>query len=266
MTPVEVTRGDSPVILGLPHTGTFLPDDIRARLTPLGQTLRDTDWHIHTLYEGLLQGATTVRATFHRYVIDANRDPSGTSLYPGQNTTGLVPLTDFDGQPLWLDPPTEDEIAQRRAAYHAPYHATLKAEVKRVRARHGVAVLYDCHSIRSEIPYLFDGTLPDFNIGTNSCTSCDPRVTQTVAAICESVPGTTTITNGRFKGGWTTRRYGAPAQNIHAIQMELAQSTHLTAEAAPFTLDPAKAATLRHTLGAILTSLATLAPTLKGTS
>lgn len=125
MTPVEVIRGDGPVVLAMPHTGTHVPADILARLTPAGRTLADTDWHIDRLYDRLLPGATVVRATFHRYVIDANRPPSGESLYPGQNTTGLVPLTGFDGAPLWTDPPTDAEIEARRRDWHAPYHAAL---------------------------------------------------------------------------------------------------------------------------------------------
>jgi formiminoglutamase len=259
MMPVEVIRGDGPVVLGLPHTGTDLPPEIRARLTPLGRTLADTDWHVDRLYAGLLPGATAVRATFHRYVIDANRDPSGASLYPGQNTTGLVPMTDFDGLPLWVAPPSEAEIAERRDAFHAPYHAALAAELDRVRARHGVAVLYDCHSIRSRIPFLFDGQLPDFNIGTNSGATCAPEIESATEEICLSTEGYKTILNGRFKGGWTTRHYGRPSEGLHAIQMELAQRSYLTAEAPPWNWDAAKADRLRPILAAILARLAALA-------
>lgn len=255
MTPVEVVQGDGPVVLGLPHTGTFVPDDIMARLTPLGRTLSDTDWHIHRLYDGLLEGATTVRATFHRYVIDANRPPSGESLYPGQNTTGLVPLTDFDGKPLWQDPPDAAEIARRRATCHDAYHAALAAELERVRDRHGIAVLYDCHSIRSRIPYLFDGVLPDFNIGTNHGATCAPDIEAAVTRICAEAEGYTHVLNGRFTGGWTTRHYGRPGDGIHAIQMELAQATHLASESLPFDYDPDRAAPLRRHLGAILHAL-----------
>lgn len=262
MIPVQVTQGDSPVILGLPHTGTWLPDDVRAGLNARGRVLADTDWHIHRLYDGLLPGATTVRAVFHRYVIDANRGPDDASLYPGQNTTGLVPLTDFDGEPIWDVPPTPDDIAARRAAYHAPYHAALAAEIARVRARHGVAVLYDCHSIRSHIPFLFPGTLPDFNIGTNSGASCAPAIEAATHEVAAAT-GRPTVLNGRFKGGWTTRHYGQPGMGVHAIQMELAQSTHLATESPPFAYDPAKADALRVTLGAILTKLAALAAELK---
>lgn len=259
--PVEVVRGDGPVILGLPHTGTFLPDAIRDRLNARGRILADTDWHIHDLYEGLLPDATTVRATFHRYVIDANRGPEDESLYPGQNTTGLVPVTDFDGQPIWDRPPDAQDTAERLARFHAPYHAALRAEVERVRTRHGVAILYDCHSIRSLIPFLFEGVLPDFNIGTANGSTCDPSIEAAARQVAE-VSGRSWVVNGRFKGGWTTRHYGRPETGVHAIQMELAQSTHLASEAPPFALDPAKAQSLRVHLGAILRRLSELAPVL----
>ncbi|MGR3802787.1 N-formylglutamate deformylase [Marinibacterium profundimaris] len=264
MTPVEITRGEGPVVLGLPHTGTWVPDAVMARLNDRGRGLDDTDWHIHALYDGLLPGATTVRATFHRYVIDANRDPTGKSLYPGQNTTGLVPLTDFDGHGLWDSEPTPDEIEARRLTYHAAYHAALQVELDRVHAEHGVAILYDCHSIRSRIPFLFEGPLPDFNIGTNGGTTCDPAIEAAVREICEQAQGYTSVLNGRFKGGWTTRHYGRPAEGYHAIQMELAQPAYLTSEAAPWDMDRAKADRLRVHLSDILSKLADLAPTLGG--
>lgn len=261
MDPVKVTRGDGPVVLGMPHVGTFVPDAIRDQLNEMGRALTDTDWHIEALYDGCLPGATVVQATFHRYVIDANRDPSGDSLYPGQNTTGLVPLTDFDGNDLWSLPPDSAQIADRLARFHAPYHAALKAELDRVRALHGVAILYDCHSIRSQIPFLFDGILPDFNIGTNGTTTCAALVQDAVVAACEA-SGRRMVLNGRFKGGWTTRHYGQPDKGIHAIQMELAQATHLTTESAPWSLDPVKANELRPVLSQALHALAKLAPKL----
>lgn len=266
MTPVETHQGRSPVVLGLPHTGTFVPDSILADLNDKGRGLDDTDWRIHTLYNDVLADATTVRATFHRYVVDANRDPSGVSLYPGQNTTGLVPLTDFEGQDIWTNPPTKLQIETRRKAYHAPYHAALRAELARVQRLHGIAILYDCHSIRSGIPFLFDGTLPDFNIGTNLGKTCAPEIEATTQGICAAAHGYTSVTNGRFKGGWTTRHYGRPVEGVHAIQMELAQSTYLSKEAVPWSYDTPKAERLRVHLAEILTKLARLAPTLKGTS
>ncbi len=257
MSPVQVIEGDSPVILGLPHTGTDVPPAIWARLNPLGQALADTDWFIHRLYDGLLPGATSVRATFHRYVIDANRPPDGASLYPGQNTTGTVPLTDFDGRDIWAQPPGADEIAERVAQFHTPYHAALAGQIARVQARHGFAVLYDCHSIRSHIPFLFDGELPVFNIGTLNGATCAAWVQDAAERHCRA-SGQSTVLNGRFKGGWTTRHYGRPGDGIHAIQMELAQRAYLAAECPPWTY--AAPEPLRATLRAILSDLANGAP------
>ena len=265
VNPVSVSQGDSPIVLGLPHTGTYLPDDIITNLNARGKGLDDTDWHIHTLYDGLMPGLTTVRAMFHRYGVDANRDPSGQSLYPGQNTTGLVPLTDFDGCEIWDSAPDAQEVEARRQKYHAAYHGALTAELDRVRAIHGVAILYDCHSIRSGIPFLFEGTLPDFNIGTNMGTTCAPKIEAATRRVCAAAKGYTCVTNGRFKGGWTTRHYGRPSEGLHAIQMELAQSTYLSTEARPWEYDVAKSGRLRRHLSTILTELAALAPNLKPT-
>lgn len=264
--PVIIERGDSPIILGQPHGGTFVPDAIAARLNDNGRLLADTDWHIDRLYNGLLPGATTVRATFHRYVIDANRDPSGKSLYPGQNTTGLVPLTDFDGAPLWKEgeEPTEDDVSERLDEFHRPYHEALAGEIERVRQRHGVAILYDCHSIRSRIPFLFDGALPDLNIGTNAGVTCAPEIEESVTKICAGAPGYMSVLNGRFKGGWTTRHYGRPYENVHAIQMEIAQSAYLETESAPFDYDKGKAERLRTYLATILKDLEQIAASIGG--
>jgi formiminoglutamase len=261
MSFLEVSQGVSPVVLGLPHTGTEIPDEFLTPLNDNGQAIADTDWHIHDLYAGLLEGATSVRTTVHRYVIDVNRDPEGQSLYPGQNTTGLCPLTDFDGSPIYREgyEPNKAEIVARRAAYHQSYHTALKTELNRVRALHGFAILYDCHSIRSRIPFLFEGTLPDFNIGTNSSIACDPGIEHCVAEICGNAAGYTSILNGRFKGGWTTRHYGRPERGIHAIQMELTQSTYMH-ESPPWAYNQAKADRLRRHLKTILETLSAWRP------
>lgn len=268
MSCVEVVRGTSPIILGFPHTGTQVPEEVWSRLNAEGRKLRDTDWHVHRLYDGLLPGATTVRATFHRYVIDANRDPSGQSLYPGQYTTGLVPLTDFDNQPIWRTgaEPGGADTEKRLSAFHRPYHAALEAEIDRVEALHGVVILYDCHSIRSRCPFLFEGTLPDFNIGTDNGKSCAPEIEAAVAEICIGAEGYTSVLNGRFRGGWTTRHYGRPAAGVHTIQMELAQSTYLATEGEPFEYEPARAERVRRHLGAILRRLEEIARFLKEVS
>ena len=254
MIPVEIHQGTSPLVLGLPHTGTDVPDEIAAQLNEEGRRLRDTDWHIEKLYAGLIPEATTVRATFHRYVIDANRDPSGQSLYPGQTTTGLVPLTNFDNDPIWTVVPDAPEIKRRLQQFHAPYHTALMAELERVRGLHGYAVLYDCHSIRSVIPWLFEGVLPDFNIGTNGGLTCDPAIEAACLESCAAT-GRTHVLNGRFRGGWTTRHYACPSDGLHAIQMELAQSSYLVQEVMPSDLDPVRSTLLRRQLTEILSSI-----------
>lgn len=259
---IDVAQGNSPLVLGLPHTGTDVPADIWENLNETGRALADSDWHIHDLYSGLAEGATSVRTPIHRYVIDVNRDPAGESLYPGQNTTGLCPTTNFNGVPIYKERQEPDAtiINRRREVFHLPYHNALGAELDRVKAIHGFAVLYDCHSIRSNVPFLFEGTLPDFNIGTNLGVTCAAEIETATLAICTSAVGYSSILNGRFKGGWTTRHYGRPAEGLHAIQMELAQSTYLSAETEPWVYDAPKAEALRKILTNILSMLSDWKP------
>lgn len=251
MIPVEVRVGDGPIVLAQPHSGIFLPAEVHERLNDLGREIIDTDWHIPRLYEGLVPGATTVTALFNRYVIDANRDPNGGSLYPGQNTTGLVPLTTFDGDPIWQDAPTALEVETYLHAYHEAYHTAVREALRRAKAAHGIALLFDCHSIRSVIPYLFEGVLPALNIGTFEGRACDPRLTRSMTDICARQADYSFVVDGRFKGGWTTRHYGDPENGVHAIQMELSQTNYLTVEEQPFAYDEAKA----HRLRALLSDL-----------
>jgi len=224
MTWLQVHRGEAPVLICFPHTGTDIPPDIASHMHAPWRARKDTDWWIDRLYDfapGL--GVTTIRTAISRSVIDVNRDPSGASLYPGQATTGLCPTETFDGEPLYLSglEPNDDDIQRRLTTWFAPYHDTIAAEIERVWARHGVVVLYDAHSIRSHIPRLFEGELPQFNIGTNSGQSCASRLIQQVETACRQ-SAYSTVVDGRFKGGWTTRHYGRPSDGIHAIQMELA--------------------------------------------
>ncbi|MBA4801961.1 MAG: N-formylglutamate deformylase [Euryhalocaulis sp.] len=257
--PVLTVPGDSALVLGQPHGATAL-GDVEESLNARGRAVADTDWHIPALYDGLAPDATVIRAGFSRYVLDVNRDPSGASLYPGQNTTGLCPVIDFEGEPIYREgrEPDEAEIERRRQQVHAPYHAAMEAQIARVRAQNGAAVLYDCHSIRGDLPFLFEGRLPDLNIGTNGGASCAPEIT----AILEEwrgeaeAAGFTTVMNGRFKGGWTTRHYGRPEEGVHAVQMEIVQGTYME-ETPPWTYDSDRAAKLRPLLQALLTRLKT---------
>jgi formiminoglutamase len=258
---LEIRRGTAPLIVSFPHTGTDIPAAIEEHLVSPWLARKDADWWVHLLYDMAEKlNATTVRTPLSRTVIDVNRDPSGASLYPGQATTDLCPLTTFDGEALYLPghEPDTAEIASRRTRFFEPYHAALVIEIERLRAEYGYVVLYDAHSIRSRVPRLFAGELPNFNIGTNDGTTCDPALTQAVAAACRD-PHLTAVINGRFKGGWTTRHYGQPTQGVHAIQMELACRTYfdepvgaLTSNNWPPAYDPARAAHVRNILSKIL--------------
>jgi N-formylglutamate deformylase len=270
---LSIIRHDTPLILSIPHTGTELPARFADGLVSPWLARRDADWWVQDLYGfAASAGATIVRTAISRTVIDVNRDPSGVSLYPGQATTELCPTTTFDGEPLYRPgaEPDAAQIAVRRAQFHAPYHAALSGEIARLRARHPVIVLYDCHSIRSRIPRLFEGELPQFNIGTNGGASCSPQLTASVEAVCGGT-GHSWITNGRFKGGYITRHYGCPRDGVHAIQMELACRGYLREpegpvgpESWPVPYEEAHAAPLRAVLVRILDACRSFAVTSAG--
>lgn len=254
MSWLHVEQSDTPLILAFPHGGTEIPAELLDGFRSRWWAIRDADWHIRALYEGLAD-ATRIWTDISRSVIDCNRDPSGASLYPGQATTGLCPTETFDDDPLYKDGAGPD-IEARRIAFHAPYHAAIEAEIARLRAIHPRVVVYDCHSIRSVVPRLFDGTLPELNVGTDNGATCDPALSDAVVAACE---GRSHVLNCRFRGGWTTRHYGRPADGVHAIQMEIAMRAYLrepegTPDEAnwPPAYDPDFAAPLRADLTRIL--------------
>ncbi len=225
MSFLTLRSGSAPLILSIPHAGVEIPDALQPALRSLWLARKDADWFLPELYsfaESL--DATILQTSLSRTVIDVNRDPSGASLYPGQTVTALCPTTTFDGEALYHEgrQPDAAEIARRRAAYFDPYHAALTAEIARLRGLHRSIVLYDCHSIRSEIPRLFTGVLPNFNIGTNAGKACDAAITDRVAAICAADARHSHVVNGRFKGGWITRHHGDPEGGVNALQMELA--------------------------------------------
>ena len=257
---LEVQRGDAPLVVAFPHGGTEL-GGVEDRFVSPWLARRDADWWIAELYAFVRElGATTVATKVSRSIIDVNRDPSGASLYPGQATTDLCPVTTFDGDPLYrgFDPET-DEIAWRRKTFFDPYHAALRAEIARLRAMHPCVVLYDAHSIRSRIPRLFEGELAQFNLGTNGGATCDPVLEAALVQVC-AASGQSYVCNGRFKGGWTTRHDGAPEHGVHAVQMELAMRGYMDEPEqpapenwpAPLGAAPAIAPTLRALIGACL--------------
>ncbi|SKB48875.1 N-formylglutamate deformylase [Sphingopyxis flava] len=223
----RIRRGTEPLVVAFAHGGTDLAGLDDQFISP-ARALFDTDWWIEDLYAFAADmGATLIANDISRSIVDMNRDPSGASLYPGQATTELCPSTTFDGAPLHrFGVPDEAEITRRLQQYHRPYHEALSAELARLRDAHGRVVLYDAHSIRSRVPRLFEGELPQFNIGTNGGVTCAEELEAAIANIC-AASGKSHVVNGRFKGGWTTRHYGRPEDGVHAIQMELAMRGYM---------------------------------------
>jgi N-formylglutamate deformylase len=223
-------RGTAPLLVSLPHDGTELPSDLAARLTPSARRVPDTDWHVSRLYAFARElGASMIVPAYSRYVIDLNRPPDNASLYPGQNTTGLCPVIEFSGEPIYQagEEPSSAEIGERIDAYWRPYHEALQNELARIRAVHGRAVLWEGHSIRSVVPFLFEGRLPDFNLGTAGGASCSIALQSRLVAILAAQSDYSYVVNGRFKGGYITRHHGEPAQDIEAVQLELAQLNYM---------------------------------------
>jgi N-formylglutamate deformylase len=237
-------RGTAPLLVSLPHDGSGVPGDIAARLTDSARRTPDTDWHVSRLYAFARDlGASMLVPNFSRYVVDLNRPPDDVSLYPGQNTTGLCPVVQFSGEPVYRDgrQPTPDEVAGRVERYWRPYHDALRAELDRLHARHGRVLLWEGHSIKgSELPFLFDGRLPDLNLGTAAGASCSARLQSRLESTLAAQADFDYIVNGRFKGGHITRHYGDPANDIDAVQLEISQRIYMDEESLEY--DEAKAA------------------------
>lgn len=239
----ELHRGTAPLLVSLPHDGSTIPDSLAAGMTPEARSAPDTDWHVARLYAFAREmGASVLVPRYSRYVVDLNRPSDDTSLYPGQNTTGLCPATRFNGEPVYLPgrEPTADDITDRVDRYWQPYHAALANELQRIRAEHGRARLWEGHSIRgSELPFLFDGRLPDLNLGTGAGTSCSALLQQRIEAALAAQDDHDWVANGRFKGGYITRHYGAPASGIDAVQLEISQRCYMDEDSTQYLEDKA---------------------------
>ncbi|WP_426702509.1 N-formylglutamate deformylase [Rhodanobacter sp. Col0626] len=247
-------RGRVPLLISLPHDGSFIPDDIGARMHPAARRSPDTDWHVGRLYEPLAQslGASVLKPLASRYVIDLNRPADGHALYPGQRETGLVPTIGFDGEPLYRDgsEPDSTEVQRRIGEFWQPYHRALAEELARLSAEHGRAVLWEGHSIRSHVPMLFDDRLPDFNLGTAAGASCGTILQARLQTCLTSQSRFSLAINGRFKGGYITRHYGKPEAGVQAIQLELAQLNYMDEES--FEYDEGKAPAVQELIGRLL--------------
>jgi N-formylglutamate deformylase len=246
-------RGTLPLLLSLPHDGSHIPAELAARMAPEARRAPDTDWHVSRLYAfAKSMGASVLVPSHSRYVVDLNRPPDDVSLYPGQNTTGLCPAVRFSGEPVYLEgeAPAPDEIAARVERYWRPYHALLVEELARLRAAHGRVLLWEGHSIRAECPFLFEGRLPDLNLGTSSGASCRPQVQAALESAMAAQQDYSWVANGRFKGGYITRHYGRPEAGVDAVQLELAQRNYMDEDS--FAWDEARAARLQPLLERLL--------------
>jgi N-formylglutamate deformylase len=254
MTTFTLQRGRVPLLISLPHDGSFIPGDIAERMRPAARRSPDTDWHVGRLYEPLAQalGASVLKPKASRYVIDLNRPADGHALYPGQRETGLVSMIGFDGEPLYMDggEPYAAEVRQRISDYWQPYHQAIAQELARLCAEHGRAVLWEGHSIRSQVPMLFEGRLPDFNLGTAAGASCDAALQASLQSCLESQSRFSFAVNGRFKGGYITRHYGDRAAGVQAVQLELVQLNYMDEES--FAYDEAKAPAVQALIGQML--------------
>ncbi len=254
--------GTSPLLISMPHVGTDLPDGIEPRLTDAARRLPDTDWHIERLYDFVGEfGASIIRARLSRYVVDLNRPPDDSNLYPGQNTTGLCPVDTFDNQPIYRrgQEPSTDEVAERVEKYWRPYHEQLSAALAGIRDQHGHALLWDAHSIRSEVPRLFEGRLPDLNLGTAGGSVCPAKLAVRLEVVAKSAKDYTGTLNGRFTGGYITRHYGAPEDGVVAAQLELTQISYMD-ERYPFAFSEKKANRLRPVLRELLRTFTAWSP------
>jgi N-formylglutamate deformylase len=241
--------GTVPLLVSMPHIGTSIPSGLQAAYAPRALGTEDADWHLDRLYAfAAAMGASVLQPGVARYVIDLNRPPDDAPMYPGASNTELCPTRFFTGDALYREGQAPDAAAclERRERYWQPYHDALAAELARLRAAHGFVLLWDAHSIRSQIPWLFDGVLPDLNIGTADGRSAHPSIAQ-AAAGAAAVPGVSHVVNGRFKGGYITRHYGDPQQGVHAVQLEMVQKLYMQ-EQPPYAYDAAKAARIQPVL------------------
>lgn len=255
-TVCQLHEGHAPLLVSMPHVGTAIPDDLRDGFVPRALATEDADWHLATLYDFLGElGASVLQPHYARYVIDLNRPPDDTPMYPGASNTELCPTRFFTGEPLYREGAAPDSAEQlrRRQCYWQPYHDALQGELQRLLKLHGRVLLWDAHSIRSELPWLFEGKLPDLNIGTAQGRSADDRIAAAVVQACAPASFMTHVVNGRFKGGYITRHYGRPEQGVHAIQLEKCQSLYMQ-ESAPYTYLPEVAARVQPTLRAMVSA------------
>lgn len=250
----KIQQCRAPLLVSIPHAGTQLGTSMAQRLTGAASALPDTDWFVDRLYDWVPEiGAGLIVAQRSRYIVDLNRPADDHPLY-ATPTPGLVPFKTFDGKRIYRrDAPGDFEIRRRIEAYWQPYHDALHAELLRVRRHFGYVILFDAHSIRSRVPSLFEGPLPDLNLGTFDGQSASPGLVEAAALVLSAQQQYSHVVDGRFKGGYITRHYGRPEESIHALQLEMSQAIYM--QESPPRFEPDKAERVKELLRRLLNRL-----------
>jgi N-formylglutamate deformylase len=254
----KLKRGNSKVLVSMPHVGTQLPRSLIPRMTKEAMNLPDTDWYLEELYDFLDElDVTVIAANYSRYVVDLNRSANDISLYPGSDVTGLCPTDTFYRDLIYENETSLEttEINDRLNKFWYPYHNALASEISRIKAVHGDVIVWDAHSIRSEVPRFFDGELPQLNLGTADGTTCQPVLMEKIVDIIKSNGDYSWVMNGRFKGGFITRHYAQPSMGVSTMQLELAMRSYMDESSSSPIFDNDKARGLRVILKAMMQSL-----------
>lgn len=253
---IPPTAPKVPIVISSPHSGTFFPPEVADQLKPEHvATPDDTDWFIHKLYDfAPAMGITMISANYNRWVIDLNRNPNSAPLYnDGRVITGLVPTTNFNGEHLYKGQiPSQEEVNRRLDAYYKPYHQKVAELLQATKAEFGKALLFDAHSIRKVVPGIREEAFPDLILGDNDGKSADKAIIETAFSALKS-DGYDLQHNHPFKGGYITRSFGQPSDNVHALQLEMAKTNYMNDSETAY--DQARADQIRAILQNVFSAL-----------
>lgn len=229
---IPAAHSEIPIFVSVPHCGTAFPQELVEQFDPaLAVAPDDTDWFVDTLYDFVSEmGISMIAAHYSRWVIDLNRDPDSKPLYTdGRIITALCPTTTFTGQPLYLDKRQEvsgEEVTRRVGLYYRPYHDKIKEILAEMKKKHGRVLLWDCHSIRQIVPTIQQDKFPDLILGDADGTSASQALTSIALKTLGSEKYRLSH-NHPFKGGFITRHFGTPANQQHALQLEMTKVNYM---------------------------------------
>ncbi|GAA4113631.1 N-formylglutamate deformylase [Aquimarina addita] len=222
----EATVPKVPILISIPHAGTQFPVEIKHYYKKkMRNHLDDTDWYVHKLYEFAPSlGITIIKANLSRWVIDLNRDPKSIPLYTDNRLiTAITPITDFYGNNIYTSSSSEPdpiEIQRRLDLYYWPYYRQIETLIADLKKKFGKVLLWDAHSIRHLVSTIQKKPFPDMILGNNDQKTAHPQLILTALEKLRSKKFEVAH-NTPFKGGHITRYFGKPAQNVHALQLEM---------------------------------------------